>query len=56
MRYLIQARDQIFVKGYEFVSFIKNMGKNYNKNISENLTGNTITNVLIMLKNLQQMQ
>ena len=28
MRYLIEPRDRIYVKGYGFFSFAKNMGKN----------------------------
>ena len=36
-RYLVQPRDQILVKGYEFLSFAKNMAKNVRKNISKNL-------------------
>ena len=28
MRYSVQPRDSIFVKGYEFFSFAKNMCKN----------------------------
>ena len=27
-RYSVQPRDRIFVKGYGFLSFAKNMGKN----------------------------
>ena len=27
MRYSIEPRDRIYVKGYEFLSFAKNMGK-----------------------------
>ena len=38
MRYLTEARDQMFVKGYEVLSFAKNMGKNLGKNICENLS------------------
>ena len=30
-RYSVQPRDQIFVKGYGFWSFSKNMGKNFGK-------------------------
>ena len=41
--YLVQPRDQIFVKGYGALSFAKNVVKN----IGENL--------LIMLKDLLQM-
>ena len=33
------TRDEIFVKGYRFLSFAKNMGKNIGKNISKNLSG-----------------
>ena len=29
----------MFVKGYEFSSFAKNMGKNFGNNISRNLSG-----------------
>ena len=38
MRYSVQPRDQIFVKGYGFLSFAKNMGKNIGKNLSKNLS------------------
>ena len=37
-QYSVQPRDQIFVKGYGFLSFTKNMGRNTNKNISNNST------------------
>ena len=33
MRYSVQPRDQIFVKGYVFLSFANNVGKNIGKNI-----------------------
>ena len=33
-RYSVEPRDQIFVKGYEFLSFSKNIGKNIIKNLS----------------------
>ena len=39
MHYSVQARDQIFVKYYEFLSFANSMGKNVGKNISKNLSG-----------------
>ena len=42
MSYSVQPRDQIFVKGYEFLLFAKNMGKN----ISKNLSGKYIQNLL----------
>ena len=38
-RYSIQPRDPIFVKGYEFLSIAKKMGKNIGKNISKNWRG-----------------
>ena len=34
-RYLTEPRDQIFVKGYGFLSLAKNMGKNIGKDISK---------------------
>ena len=37
MPYSVQPKDQIFVKGYGFLSFAKNIGKNIGKHISENL-------------------
>ena len=37
--YLVQPRDQIFVKGYGFLSYAKSMGKNMGKNISKNVIG-----------------
>ena len=39
MRYLVQPRDWIIVKGYGFLSFVKTMGKNIGKNISKTLSG-----------------
>ena len=39
MRYSVQLREQIFVKGYGFLSFAKNIGKNIGENISKNLSG-----------------
>ena len=39
MRYSVQPRDPIFIKGYGFLSFAKNMDKNIGKNISKNLSG-----------------
>ena len=37
-RYLVEARDRIFVKGYGFLAFTKKLGKNVHKNISKNLS------------------
>ena len=36
--YSVQLRDQIFVKGYWFLCFTKNMSRNIGKNISKNLS------------------
>ena len=36
--YSVQPKDQIYVKGYRFFSFAKNMGKNINKNLNRNLS------------------
>ena len=32
-RYSVQLRNIIFVKGYGFLTFVKNMGKNIGKNL-----------------------
>ena len=47
-RYLIELRDRIYVKGYRFLSFPKNIGKNLSNKCGQKL--------LIQLKNLQTMQ
>ena len=39
MHQSVQPRDQIFVKGYGFLSFAKNMGKSTGENISKNISG-----------------
>ena len=31
MRYSVEPRERIYVKGYEVLSFAKNIGKNTNK-------------------------
>ena len=38
MHYSIQPRDRIFVKGYGFLSFAKNISKNIGESISKNLS------------------
>ena len=37
MRYSIEPRDRIYVKGYRFLSFAKNMGKNLSNKYSQKL-------------------
>ena len=50
MRFLVQSRN-IFVKGYGFLSFAKNMSKNIDKSQALNL----VKKFLIILNKLQQM-
>ena len=38
MRYSVQFRDQIFVKVYRILSFVKDMNKNIGKNITKSLS------------------
>ena len=37
MRYSIESRDRIYVKGYGFLSFAKNMGKSLSNKYSQKL-------------------
>ena len=39
MRYSIEPRDRIYVKGYGFLSFAKNIGKNLSNKYSQKLFG-----------------
>ena len=39
MRYSVKPRDQIFVKGYGFLTFAKNIGKSIGKNKNKNFSG-----------------
>ena len=39
MRYSAYPRVRIFVKGYGFLSFAKNMGKNIGQNVRKTLSG-----------------
>ena len=41
-KYSIQPRDRIFVKGYGFLAFAKNMSKNVGKNLSKSLNNNIV--------------
>ena len=38
MSYSVQPRDRIYVKGYGYFTFAKNLGKNIGINISKNLS------------------
>ena len=48
MRYSIEPRDRIYVKGYGFLSFTKNMGKSLSNTYGQKL--------LDSAKNPEQMQ
>ena len=48
MRYSVEPKDRIYVKGYGLLSFAKSMGQNLSNKNSQKL--------LIVLKNLQWMQ
>ena len=37
MRYSIEPKNRIYVKGYGFLSFAKNIGKNWNNKYSQKL-------------------
>ena len=52
MRYSVQPRDRIFVKGYGFLSFAKNVGKNIVKIISKSLSGKYSPGMLAMCQKL----
>ena len=41
MRYSIESRDRIYVKGYGFLSFAKNIGKNLNNKYGQKLLDST---------------
>ena len=49
MKYSIEPRDRIYVKGYGFLSFPKNMGKNLSNKYDQKLIDSA-------KKNLQHMQ
>ena len=41
MRYSSEPRDRIYMKGYGFLSFTKNMGKSLNNKYSQKLLDST---------------
>ena len=52
---LFSSTKKIFVTGYGFLTFAKNMDKNIVRNIRKSLNSNIVKHFLIMLNNLQQM-
>ena len=55
MRYSIEPKDRIYVKGYGFLSFAKNMGTHATK-VAKHRSNMYSQNFMILPKNLQQMQ
>ena len=51
MCYSVQTRDQIHVKGYEFLYFVKTIGKNIGKKISKNVSNKHSEKFLDQKKN-----
>ena len=51
-RYSVQPRDPLFVQGYRFLSFAKNISKIIGKNISKNVSGKYSPGVLAMYQKL----
>ena len=52
MRCSVEPRGRIFVKGYGFLSFAKNMRRNIGKNISKLLSGKWSPGMLAMRQKL----
>ena len=40
MRYSIEPKDRVYVKGYEFLSFAKNMGKSWSNKYGQKVLDN----------------
>ena len=51
-RYSVQPIDPVLVKGYGFLSFVKNMSKDIGKNITKNLTGKCSQNLFDHIKKI----
>ena len=41
MRYSIELKDRVYLKGYGFLSFVKNMGKNLSSKYGQKLLDST---------------
>ena len=50
MRYSIEPRDQIYVKGYGFMSFAKNIGKNLSNKYSQKIIDTTKKSAMNAIK------
>ena len=56
MRYSIEPRDRIYVKGYGFLSFAKNMGKSLSNKYGQKLLDGAKKSTTDALKPLQKEQ
>ena len=56
MRYSIEPRDRIYVKGYEFLSFAKNIGKNLSNKYGQKLIDSAKKYTTDAIKKLQKGQ
>ena len=50
MRYLIEPRDRIYVKGYGFLSFAKNMSNKYGQKLFDTAKKSTTDAIKLLLK------
>ena len=50
MRYSIEPRDRIYVKGYGFLSFAKNIGKNLGNKYGQRLLDSTKKSTMDAIK------
>ena len=56
MRYSIEPRDRIYVKGYGFLSFAKNIGKNLSNKYGHKLLNSTKKSTMDAIKTVQKKQ
>ena len=50
MRYSVEPRDRIYVKGYGFLSFAKNIGKNLGNKYGQKLLDSTKKSTMDAIK------
>ena len=50
MRYSIEPRDRIYVKGYGFLSFAKNMSNKYGQKLFDTAKKSTTDAIKLLLK------
>ena len=56
IRYSIEPRDRIYVKGYGFLSFAKNMGKSLSNKYGQKLFGSPKTFITDAIKTASKKQ